>query len=67
MNAVKSIYKNAPTSIPVPEEFQKKSIEVIFLPIEAERNNTDIGRFFGALPDFPERAPQGELQTRDSF
>ncbi len=67
MNAVKSIYKNAPSSIPVPEEFQKKNIEVIFLPIEDERKDTDITRFFGALPDFPERAPQGEVQTRDSF
>ncbi len=67
MNAVKSIYKNAPTSIPVPEEFQKKNIEVIFLPIEDERKNTDISSFFGALPDFPERAPQGDLQTRNNL
>jgi len=67
MNAVKSIYKKAPTSIPVPEEFQDKSIEVIFLPIEDERKDINISRFFGALPDFPDRAPQGELQIRDSF
>ncbi len=67
MNAIKSIYKNAPASIPVPDEFQKKSIEVIFLPIQEERKSTDISRFFGALPDFPDRAPQGEPQTRDSF
>lgn len=67
MNAVKSIYKNAPNSIPVPKEFQKKNIEVIFLPLEDERKTTNISSFFGALPDFPERAPQGELQTRDTF
>lgn len=67
MNAVKSIYKNAPSSIPVPKEFQKKSIEVIFLPLDEEKNSIDISKFFGAIPDFPERAPQGELQTRENF
>jgi len=67
MNAVKSIYKVAPVSIPVPEEFQKKSIEVIFLPIEDEKKDADIGRFFGAIPDFPERGPQGEHSKRESF
>ncbi|MEW6527538.1 MAG: hypothetical protein AB1444_12865 [Spirochaetota bacterium] len=67
MNAVKSIYKNAPSSIPVPKEFQRKNIEVIFLPLEDENNVTDISKFFGAIPDFPERAPQGKLQTRDCF
>lgn len=67
MNAVTSIYKNAPTSIPVPEEFQKKNIEVIFLPVEDEKKKIDISIFFGAIPDFPERAQQGELQTRDSL
>jgi hypothetical protein len=67
MNAIKSIYKEAPASIPVPEEFQKKNIEVIFLPIEEERKNTDISSLFGMLPDFPDRPPQGELQTRDSL
>jgi hypothetical protein len=67
MNAVKSTYKNAPTSIPVPEEFQKKDIEVIFLPITEEIKNTDISKFFGALPDFPDRFDQGEVQTRESF
>ena len=67
MNAVKSTYKVAPVSIPVPEEFHKKSIEVIFLPLEEERKDTDIGRFFGSIPDFPDRAPQGDHQTRESF
>ena len=67
MNAVKSIYKNAPSSIPVPKEFQKKNIEVIFLPLEDKKKSADISGFFGALPDFPEREPQGELQKRDNF
>jgi hypothetical protein len=67
MNAVKSTYKIAPASIPVPEEFQKKSIEVIFLPVEPEKQDSNIGRFFGSIPDFPERGPQGEHQKRESF
>ena len=67
MNAVKSIYKNAPNSIPVPQEFQKKNIEVIFLPIEEEKKPANISSFFGALPDFPERAPQGEPEKREEF
>lgn len=68
MNAIRSIYKNAPDSIPVPEEFQKKNIEVIFLPIEGEENQTtDIKKFFGALPDFPDRVFQGEPETREIF
>lgn len=67
MNAIKSIYKNAPDSIPVPEEFKKKNIEVIFLPLEDEGGTTDISSFFGVLPDFPKRAPQGKLQTREVF
>lgn len=66
MNAVRSIYKNAPRTIPVPKELQKKNIEVIFLPLDNEKN-LDISKFFGAIPDFPERAPQGELQIRDNF
>lgn len=67
MNAVRSIIKNAPDSIPVPEEFKKKNIEVIFLPIEEEKKTKDISSFFGALPDFPDRASQGIAEERDSF
>lgn len=50
MNAIRSTYKNTPTSIPVPEEFQKKNIEVIFLPIDDVRKNTDISKFFVLTP-----------------
>lgn len=67
MNAIRSVYNNAPSDIPVPPEFQKKNIEVIFLPIEEERTHEDISFYFGALPDFPERAPQGISETRESF
>jgi hypothetical protein len=67
MNAVKSIYNNAPNSIPVPKEFQHKSIEVIFLPVEDKKQSNDIGQYFGSIPDFPERAPQGLSEERESL
>ncbi len=67
MNAIKSIYKNAPDSIPVPEEFKMKNIEVIFLPLEDDRKYGNISVFFGSLPDFPDRSSQGNAQERDSF
>jgi hypothetical protein len=67
MNAVKSIYKNAPSSIPVPKEFQERNIEVIFLPIEEVKKASDIGIYFGAIPDFPERTFQGVPETRERF
>lgn len=51
--------------------------EVIVLPIN-EADVTDIAapantmedlvrRFYGAIPDFPDRAPQGEYEVRRSF
>ena len=58
MNAARLIYKNAPKLIPVPEEFRKKDIEVIFLPIDREIENTDITKFYGAPPDLPDIKPQ---------
>jgi hypothetical protein len=67
MNAVKSKYKDAPNTIPVPAEFQHKNIEVIFLPIEEEKKTANIDDFFGALPDFPDRAPQGTPEIREQF
>lgn len=67
MNAVKSTYKDAPNSIPVPEEFQHKNIEVIFLPIEEKKRAVNISSFYGALPNFPERESQGKFETRETF
>jgi hypothetical protein len=67
MNAVKSIYRNAPNSIPVPREFQHKSIEVIFLPVEEASKPADVSVYFGSIPDFPDRAPQGTIETRESL
>jgi hypothetical protein len=64
MNAVKSTYKDAPNLIPVPEEFQHKNIEVIFLPVEQNANQfldsipvatdeemEEIKKMFGKAPD----------------
>ena len=67
MNAVKSVYETAPDSIPVPKQFQNKAVEVIFLTVESERKKTPVGNFYGALPDFPERAAQGTPELRENF
>ncbi len=67
MIAIKNIYKNAPDSIPVPDEFISKDIEVIFLPVEKKQDTTDIIRFYGAIPDFPDRDEQGKLPEREQF
>ncbi len=53
MNAIKSIYKNAPDSIPVPEEFKMKNIEVIFLPLEDDRKYGNISVFSVPCPISP--------------
>ncbi len=67
MNAIRSIYKNAPDSIPVPEGFKKKDIEVIFLSIEESPEKAEISQFFGVLPNFPDREEQGLPQDRVDF
>jgi len=67
MIAIKNIYKNAPDSIPVPDELKSKDIEVIFLPIENRENSTDISAFYGSIPDFPDRDEQGELPIREQL
>jgi len=64
MNAIKSIYKDAPATIAVPKEFQHKNIEVIFLPVEknasqfldsipvaTDKEMEEIEKMFGKAPD----------------
>jgi hypothetical protein len=31
------------------------------------RGDPDIARFFGCLPDFPERTPQGEYEVHEKL
>jgi hypothetical protein len=57
-------------------EAQNRRTEVIFLVADADpvspptvEEGPDLGAavFCGAIKDFPERAPQGEFETRQEF
>jgi len=59
--------------IEVPVEIRNRRTEVIFLVVDGatespsedpDGRDLTADEFFGALPDFPERAPQGEFETR---
>ncbi len=64
-------------TVDLPPEWQLTKAEVIVLPINpadfAEISNPAmtmeelVKRFYGAIPDFPDRLPQGEYETRRSF
>ena len=55
----------------LPAEFLQQTVEIIVLPLGEYALQTPPGRhkslhdFFGILPDFPERAEQGQYEKRD--
>jgi len=76
MRAFRQIIDDPDEFIPVPPEVQHRRTEVIFLvqdavvfsPTETNTGSVqdpDIAKFFGSIPDFPEREPQGELELRE--
>jgi hypothetical protein len=68
MNAFRNIYNEMPDYIKIPEDLRKKRGEVIILPLDGEiqiDKNPEIMKFYGAIPDFPERQPQGEYENRE--
>jgi len=75
MFAIRQIHDNLNNAIPVPLVFRHRKVEVIFIAIdeqETEENSLakmdeSIGEFFGCLPDFPDREPQGEYETRQEL
>lgn len=74
MEAIHKIYERIPAMIPIPEEVQNRRVEIIIVPLDEQvatnREKTgdpDIAEFFGCLPDFPERAPQGEYEVREEL
>lgn len=74
MEAIHKIYERIPAMIPIPEEVQNRRVEIIIVPLDDEisangetRGDPDIAQFFGCLPDFPERAPQGEYEIREEL
>lgn len=71
--AIRQIHEQLANVIEVPAELRNRRTEVIFLTIDApegpaavrpEREEFSPDKFFGSLPDFPARAPQGEFETR---
>lgn len=59
MEALKTIYKDILSMIPVPKKFVHKRGEVIFIIDKAKRDNRKeyLKDFYGIIPDFPERSP----------
>ncbi|MFZ5629755.1 MAG: hypothetical protein ACOY5B_11540 [Spirochaetota bacterium] len=70
MNAMRTTYEDLPETVTltIPREMAHKRAEIIVLVDEssapAGKSLTD---FFGSIPDFPDRAPQGEYEKRESL
>ena len=69
MNAVRQLYNDIPETILIPKEFIHKKGEVIIMMDESPQLKSEkkLKDFFGSIPDFPERLPQGEYEDRESL
>ena len=66
MQAIKKTYEDLPETIAIPREFiHKKGEIIIILEEELQGGPKRLADFFGILPDFPDRFPQGEYEKRD--
>jgi hypothetical protein len=77
MSAIRQVFDDAPDSVSIPAALRHRRLEIVFLPLDeafAPIEHVDLPAawpegFFeqtaGALPDLPEREPQGEHQTRE--
>ncbi len=61
MNAIKTYYDDLPEIITIPKELAHRKAEliIIFEDDIPQNNVLRLKDFFGAIPDFPERSPQG--------
>jgi hypothetical protein len=64
MNTVKKIYADMPETISIPKEFIHKRGEVIIMLDDGVVKKTFLKDFYGLIPDFPERASQGNYEER---
>ncbi|MDD5503569.1 MAG: hypothetical protein PHH26_08965 [Candidatus Thermoplasmatota archaeon] len=72
MFALRQIIEDPQDFIPVPPELRHRKTEVIFIAIDQPGETGQaqgikdgaIAEFFGCLPDFPDREPQGDYETR---
>lgn len=77
MQALRKIVDISGSSLTVdlPPDWQLTKAEVIVLPVGDEATQSDsresweafVKRTMGSIPDFPDRLPQGEFETRKSF
>jgi len=69
MNAIKKTYNEIPETINVPKEFIHKKGEIIFIVEDEDLpvKNRSLMDFYGSIPDFPERADQGEFEKREEL
>lgn len=71
MQAIRQVYENAPASIPVPEQWRQKRMEVILLVQEDDTTNgwpaDYFAQTFGSIPDLPEGESQGVHEIRESL
>lgn len=70
MNALKTVYDDIPPTIRIPKEFVHKKGEIIILidePNDTKQSEKNLSDFFGSIPDFPDRAPQGDYDERESL
>jgi hypothetical protein len=69
MEAIRQIYDSGPDFVTIPPELRRRPLEVIIWPLDepeakAEYTNESLLQFIGSIPDFPDREPQGEYETR---
>lgn len=66
MHAIKTMYNEIPEIVNIPKEFIHKKGEIIIIINEDIPNNKSncLKDYFGIIPDFPERAGQGEYEKR---
>jgi hypothetical protein len=77
MFALRQFIENPEDYIPVPPEIRHRRTEVIFIAldeVEATANpsqtaltDSGIAEYFGCLPDFPDREPQGDYENRQTL
>lgn len=66
MYALKQTYDELPENISIPKELLNKKAELIIIVEENQPNKEKrLVDFSGLLPNFPERLPQGEFETRE--
>lgn len=72
MSVSRQIYESLPDVISIPPEWRRRRVEVIILPLdegepvngETGGTDDDVARFFGSIPDLPEREQQGEMRAQ---